>query len=616
MWIAATLGEQRVTKRYAAKAEIVGLCTSISAPSAPFALRLSAQLMLGVTRVFARKSDIVLSDSNALLQALQKHSASAAGFQGRGAATRGFVEGSITLDEANPGDAFNRITLPAHRKRKRGQRSGNTAKGDQNDSQRSNAVTSLAVALRGDPTSIDLPPSAPWMESQMIFDLEGAMEMAFPSISPNASGDPSGTVQQESNNSFSGSLKGARGENKASGSTYRARQEDITLLQDQNRITDSDLMRGSQTGEELIHYSFMAESGIDNPLLVGTGRGGGSSSLLAIPLQDDAAEEDFKEFGFTKFAKSSHGSVDRTGDFRPQPELGSYDMPFPGEMNAKSKSATPVSNHQGSSVDEDDRCQKEGATDQKRDALFQRDTTGIVLNTAGVSGTKPPKPPRRGTKMTFDKITEMPTSYIRECLNNSSATQALADSSETRAKKMRRIAPRRAEIEFALLSNPFIGSRVADELKELWNEVVVKPELDVIRRTIEQNQHQSKKDGVTEEQGDTRDNRASPNPGTGTPSLQTPQAATLDDTPQMRVSDSMDVQPTEIEYEGAPDAFVGVDRGQENKGPSSQPRHLDGSETAIEPEKLRDRVFETVRLPEPIHLLVYPAKAATVNHDN
>lgn len=616
VWIAATLGEQKVTKRYAAKAEIVGLCSSICAPSAPFALRLSAQLMLGVARVFARKSEIVLCDSNALLHALQKHHAPpAAGFDTRGAAARGFAHGSITLGETDPGDAFNRITLPAQRKRNRGRKAARDAiTGRENVAGRANGVTSLAVALQGDPAAIDLPASTPWMDSQMCFDIEGAMEMAFPSAADAASSDRTGTSPQHGNDgAVPGSLGGTPSQNKGSGSTYRARQEDITLSQDQNRFSDSDLMRSSQAGEDLLQYSLLGEEGLVKGSAVGSGNGGGSSNIFGTSIDVvDAGEAHYNLFGFSKFAKSPREENDPTG-----PE--NLDIPhrtvMAGNKNSNCKSAEPPSDDHGSAAIGDEMLRDHGengnlvtlsptVTARQGDVHMHNGTHDVDMDNVGVSDARPPKPPPRGSKMKFDRITELPTSHIRDCLNDSSTTIADTESPEPPAKKRRHVAPTRAAVELALLSNPFMGNGVAAELRELWNEVVAQPELDAMKSRNTKDQARSKKDDAAGKEGDTRESTATPDQGLAGPqSVDTPQANSLEDGAQQNFfPNTLDVQPAEAVFAGSPDAALRQDAGQIAADPVFQANNIEASGATMEPEKLRDRVFETVRLLTPFHL--------------
>lgn len=70
VWLAATIGEARISKSFAASAKIPTLCDHIERPAAPFALRLSASLMLGVVRIYSRKSSILVADLSKIISLL------------------------------------------------------------------------------------------------------------------------------------------------------------------------------------------------------------------------------------------------------------------------------------------------------------------------------------------------------------------------------------------------------------------------------------------------------------------------------------------------------------------------------------------------------------------
>lgn len=70
--MAATLGVSKIPKSYAINCRIHVLCENIERPAAPFALRLSASLMLGVVRVYSRKSEFVLKDVQSIVEALKR----------------------------------------------------------------------------------------------------------------------------------------------------------------------------------------------------------------------------------------------------------------------------------------------------------------------------------------------------------------------------------------------------------------------------------------------------------------------------------------------------------------------------------------------------------------
>mmetsp|Transcript_7830 Transcript_7830/g.34863 ORF Transcript_7830/g.34863 Transcript_7830/m.34863 type:complete len:334 (-) Transcript_7830:1846-2847(-) len=78
VWTAATLGKDKIKKGFALKAPIENICTHIVQPRAPLALRLSAQLMVGVCRVFMKKCTIILSDVTDLMSTIQMFSSKSA----------------------------------------------------------------------------------------------------------------------------------------------------------------------------------------------------------------------------------------------------------------------------------------------------------------------------------------------------------------------------------------------------------------------------------------------------------------------------------------------------------------------------------------------------------
>lgn len=123
VWIAATVGDRTISKSFASHAKISQLCQSILAPQAPFALRLSAHLMLGVTRVYARKFAIILNDVNevAMIMKLQRARATRVTAKRRGLEhTHGPRIASATAEGAKEITSDPReITLPSGPARKR-----------------------------------------------------------------------------------------------------------------------------------------------------------------------------------------------------------------------------------------------------------------------------------------------------------------------------------------------------------------------------------------------------------------------------------------------------------------------------------------------------------------
>ncbi|KAI0076094.1 hypothetical protein K474DRAFT_1708496 [Panus rudis PR-1116 ss-1] len=76
LWLAATLGSKssfrKLPRRSVVTADIAELCQLIAEPPEPLALRLSSNLMIGVTRVYKVKQDIFLTDVTACFHTLKK----------------------------------------------------------------------------------------------------------------------------------------------------------------------------------------------------------------------------------------------------------------------------------------------------------------------------------------------------------------------------------------------------------------------------------------------------------------------------------------------------------------------------------------------------------------
>ncbi|KAF8582712.1 hypothetical protein K439DRAFT_1509657 [Ramaria rubella] len=77
LWLAATLGSKsnlkKLPRRSVLTADILQLCTLISEPPEPLALRLSSNLMVGVVRVYKMKHEILESDINNCATSLKKN---------------------------------------------------------------------------------------------------------------------------------------------------------------------------------------------------------------------------------------------------------------------------------------------------------------------------------------------------------------------------------------------------------------------------------------------------------------------------------------------------------------------------------------------------------------
>ncbi|GAB0496185.1 hypothetical protein MMPV_007495 [Pyropia vietnamensis] len=72
VWVAGTLGESRLPRRWVASASIVRLAGAVREPDAPLALRLSATLLWGLARVYTRKVGMLVAESASVLSGLQR----------------------------------------------------------------------------------------------------------------------------------------------------------------------------------------------------------------------------------------------------------------------------------------------------------------------------------------------------------------------------------------------------------------------------------------------------------------------------------------------------------------------------------------------------------------
>ncbi|GJQ13498.1 hypothetical protein GpartN1_g5289.t1 [Galdieria partita] len=72
VWLAATIGKERIQKKFALDVSISSLCAEVLRPPNPYALRLSAQLMIGICRIFEKKCSIVFVSANDTIHQLSR----------------------------------------------------------------------------------------------------------------------------------------------------------------------------------------------------------------------------------------------------------------------------------------------------------------------------------------------------------------------------------------------------------------------------------------------------------------------------------------------------------------------------------------------------------------
>lgn len=180
--MAATLGEAKISKSFASTAKIHTLCKNIEQPAAPFALRLSSALMLGVVRVFHRKSTIILADVNSILTAIKRYNfqqASRKSAQKRARDTTSVASidnRHISLAQGEDTARFGAITLPVSKKRKI------CSTVTEHDSTRDNGQRSSGSMRRTNPSQGSFLFTGFSLGDSAELDVLTAMETVFPAF--------------------------------------------------------------------------------------------------------------------------------------------------------------------------------------------------------------------------------------------------------------------------------------------------------------------------------------------------------------------------------------------------------------------------------------------------
>jgi N terminus of Rad21 / Rec8 like protein len=525
VWMAATLGERAVTKRYASTVKISALCRSIHTPDAPFALRLSAQLLLGVARVFARKSALVLADTNNLLHALQRYtvpqlSQTSSRKRARGEVSidpscrhhpRGTNE-PISLAPSDQGD-LSRITISCGKKRRIETRAAATV-----DDGKDLSPIGLSRNAPSDPLFTH------WLESQPEFDMEAAIEMAFPSITFNKnrvsggkgfeagssdgggierhisySGDPKNSIRNTVTS------KSSSDTHKGSTFTYRARPQDITLpLSEQYpRLSDSALMIGS-VGRQIddnvslgLRQDISLSDSHNDDRSIGqepraesfdaTGSGkfsqGEPHSGLVEP---DAADFQSAFAQGIRIRHESHREKNRSPvvSFTDDPSL--Y---VPGQKSTRAETQlprflNPTLRHEQGDASHAEMLHPNLSTES--DVIETSAHRGLP------SGARPPRAPsslkkglRAETFGLIDPITELSIMHMRDCLADTSSIVMV--NGKHHGKKTNSAAQTEDAIARAYVWSSFLDES-APELRLMWEKLIAGPELmdiAVMRGTVD-----------------------------------------------------------------------------------------------------------------------------------
>jgi N terminus of Rad21 / Rec8 like protein len=496
VWIAATLGDRRVSKRLAATAEIDQLCRSIRAPDAPFALRLSAHLLLGVTRIFARKSAIVLADTNSLFHSL--HSFSALHVLGGKKRSRddeppnamefmahaGRQLDAISLEPAN---YFDKITLPAKKKRMLEQTTAlrvgvKTWSSPDNEHE----ITSTLSQYLGQAYNPNLH-ALPWDGSQIPLDIDAALAMAFP------------TVKMEEDKSQSTGKDHSK-------STFRAREQDITIQHSEEllHLGESDLLPGSIGRDELINGTVSLSPPQQDDDSSNARASGSRTSLFAhadpIEVKDGTENDALLDFATmsdrflspepTAAAEpimlsamrredSDNQYLNKVQPFKIRPN---YSNPLQGVAEGTRAKEAPSKNLISS---EDHSIHNTES--------FKASPT--VVNTENIPATLASRA-RRGGIMRVDQVTELSEGFLRDCLSNTS--DILFRPEIVRFHRQNRTDETlHAKVWSTMVDN------LAPQLQMLWKELIVIPRFEIwTDPAIPADQNSSSRRGQTDEAQD------------------------------------------------------------------------------------------------------------------
>ncbi len=432
LWFAATLGESKIPKQFAYEAKIDILCRSIEQPAAPFALRLSAHLMLGVTRVFSRKSSIVLSDVNQVFAAIHRHHSQVMDDSGpsrrkrRASGEFSVRSRGISLRTDTESARFDKITLPARKTRRKSNETGTTGPPEYLLTQ----DTSMDQYGRNLKWFLDEP-----LQPDVNLEVGTNLEMEFPTI------DVGSLFDGRSPNA------GRQGFLSQSSPRYRAREQDITLPPGSDLGFGSDIP--AEVGLEMLDANISLSLSIP-------------PSFSPQPKEDPPnIAEAHKEF------KQAFGSVKREASDQNTP-ISVLDPVEAAEHPSDSINIVRNGQPQGDAVDAGTSTAR-----GKRKKSRKRTSTETTSR-------KSKKTPRiLQLPLVSSLQTELTTSHIRACLNDTSDTVLLRG--EQRPYKKRKKSQKDNLGSLLLAYNPLPASA-----GDLWQETVVKPSLEAAGISIEE----------------------------------------------------------------------------------------------------------------------------------
>lgn len=419
LWFAATLGESKIPKQFAYEARIDILCRSIEQPAAPFALRLSAHLMLGVARVFSRKSSIVLSDVNNVLAAIHRHQSQVmdkpGGSKRRRSSDVSGPSGAVTLGTDTASARFDKITLPAHKTRRKSTDKGGASSGPE--------------FLLTQEAPLDQYGRDPNWNLDNPLQINGTnLEMEFPTINLGSLLDGRSASPKPPQGSMS----------------FQAREQDITLLpgSDLGLLSDAPPEVGLGSIDGNLSLSLSNPPGL-------------SPQVLADPPNIAEAQQQFRDaFAGPPRQSSSPNAPVSVLDMEVMEPLP-MTSPGPGQSRSpQGKSPEAIPSPTG--------IQKTGRKERRSST-----ETGT---------TKKSKRSLRILKYPSTDQTELPTRHIRDCLNDTSDIVIPPDISRPSRKRNKKVTQTLESMFLAY--NPL--SKIHGDL---WQDLVVKPSLNITPST-------------------------------------------------------------------------------------------------------------------------------------
>lgn len=450
--MAATLGESKISKSFATSAKIQVLCQTIEQPAAPFALRLSSALMLGVVRVFSRKSTIILADTNSVMNALKRYKTQQAGKlsgkkRSRNAANIASGENDINLQQGEEQARFELITLPMRKKRKSG---GGGAQAQplgaltKSGGSQSRGYLSHGSFWMGDPSFLD----------SAEVDVITAMQTVFPTVVVPRLGEhlPSGLNSPRSVHNLGSQRK----------MLYSARDQDITLSAPMGQLGGI----GYDMFEEDLHGSIRS-----NPI----SNAENSRPLWMPEIQDNG-----------EFAQAFGGSVSNDHSKSLGSNNEGHISPFPAPnmklsieplefepldiepiQLAPALSAKKKTKESGLVTSVSTPCSQDASRSVKTPDINPGSNRIVPLPPTTASGRK-----RRSAALRVDRVTELSPSEIRGCLNDTTDI-VLADFQERQIRSGRK--SRRASKEHLTLAIPGFLTTFSKDITDLWRDVTVPP---------------------------------------------------------------------------------------------------------------------------------------------